>query len=140
MAPHDETSEGHEELTVDASFEDDLRLVEASVSEYLARQGASERAGLQASIERLDDQIAASEAFDSNSSLFHAFGSAPRLAIVGESSENPVVEEVIAADFQAQTTLVRAAKDELREPSPRALEALRAAAAALSEGRGHATS
>ena len=47
----------------------------------------------------------------------------------------PLFEQVVAAEFQAQVTLVRAAKDEVRDPSPGALEALRSASAALTEVR-----
>jgi hypothetical protein len=88
-----------------------------------------------ASLGRLDEQIERSEAFDTNRSGAFTFGSAPSLAIVGDATDNPIVEQVVAAEFQAQVTLVRAAKDEVRDPSPGALEALRSASAALTEAR-----
>jgi hypothetical protein len=140
MGPHDEGDEAHDELTVDAAFEDDLRDVEASVVAYLERPDDDRRATLVASLERLDDQIARSESFDSNSSVGFAFGSAPRIAIIGESTGNPVVEPILPAEFQAQVALVRAAKDEVQEPSPRALAALRVASAELSELRSQGSS
>jgi hypothetical protein len=140
MGPHDDGDRAHEELTIDVGFEDDLRDVEASVAAYLDRPDDDHRAALVASLERLDAQIARSESFDSNSSVGFAFGSAPRIAIIGETTDNPVVEPILPAEFQFQVTLVRAAKDEVREPSPRALEALRVASAELSEYRSHGSS
>jgi hypothetical protein len=131
----DQGGDAHEELTVDATFEEDLLEIEASVVAYLERPDDDARAALVASLGRLDEQIERSEAFDTNRSGAFTFGSAPSLAIVGDATDNPIVEQVVAAEFQAQVTLVRAAKDEVRDPSPRALEALRSASAALTEAR-----
>jgi hypothetical protein len=117
------------------TFEDDLLEIETLVAAYLERFDDDRRAALVAGLERLDERIERSEAFDSNSSVGFAFGSAPRIAIVGEVTDNPVVEEILPAVFQAQVALVRAAKDEIREPSPRALDAMRSASAALLEIR-----
>ncbi len=135
MGSHDEGDGAHEELTVEVAFEDDLLQVESSVVAYLERPDDEGRAVMLASLERLDDQIARSETFDASNSLAFRFGSAPRAAVIGETSENPVVEEVLPARFRAQVTLVRAAKDEVRDPSPRALEALRSASETLNEIR-----
>jgi hypothetical protein len=131
MGSTDEENGAHEELAVDVTFEDDLRQVEEAVAAYLERPDDDRRTELLAFLERLDDQIAQSEAFDTNSAFAFGFGAAPRVAVVGETTDSPVVEEVVPAEFQAQTTLVRAAKAEVREPSPAALEALRSASADL---------
>jgi hypothetical protein len=122
-------------LTVDATFEECLHEIEAAAAAYLSRPLDDNRAALQTCLERLDEQIEQSEAFDANSRLTTAFGSVPRFAIVGDTTEHPVVEQVLAAEFTAQVALVRAAKDEVRDPSPRSLEALRSASAALLDVR-----
>lgn len=131
----DDAERPEEALTVDAAFEEDLHEIEAAADAYLERPLDDRRSALLACLERLDAQIERSEAFDASSSVTIAFGSAPRLAIVGDTTDNPVVEQVLASEFNAQVELVRAAKDEVRDPSPRSLEALRSASAALLEIR-----
>ena len=136
MVGRDERGQHRDDgLTVDATFEERLHEIEAAAADYLARPLDDRRAALQTRLEQLDEQIERSEVFDANSPLTTAFGSVPRLAIVGDTTDHPVVEQVLAAEFKAQVALVRTAKDEVRSPSPRSLEALRSACAALLDAR-----
>src|SRR5271170_4306864 len=109
-----DSQDGPDELVVDASFEDDIVAVEHAIEAYLRSGGDDQRAELLAALEALDAQIAQSEAYDTNSFIGSAFGSAPRADASGETSTNPIVRDVSPGEFQAQVALVRAAKDELR--------------------------
>ena len=60
-----------------------------------------------------------------------SYGMTSMYWVFGETSRHPVVDQVLGPTLQAQVTLVKAAKDLVRTPTPAVLEALRTARAAL---------
>ena len=115
------------ESPVDATLELDLTQVEQAVEQYLASPGDVQRKELVAQLTALDDQIAKSDAYESSVFGSGIFGHASKGLIIGETSDLPFVDEVATAVFQAQVALVRAAKLEIEEPTPKTMDDLGAA-------------
>lgn len=124
---HGPNTEGPDETPVDATLEVDLRAVEQAVDEYLASPGARQREELVAQLTALDDQIAKSDAYESSFVGSGILGLASKGSVIGETSGEPFVEAVAAAEFRAQIALVKAAKLEIEAPTPATMDDLRAA-------------
>ncbi len=120
-----------QDLAVDAHLEQDLWAAEQSILSYLADPGESRRQDLLSALERLDDQIDLSDAYDSNIVGSGAIGLATKFSVIGETSSYPISEEVPSAEFQAQQVLIKAAKGAVSQPGSETLAALRTASAAL---------
>ena len=92
------------------------------------------RAALLAALERLDDRTDQSDQYQNSVIGSAAIGFAAKGEVLGETSLDPVVDQVPSDELKAQVALVRAAKDEIRGPTPATFASLQAA---QSGARGH---
>jgi hypothetical protein len=120
-----------EMIAMDAALEADLTRVERSIAAYLQDPSDARRQSLSVVLEELDDQTAQSDAYEDSIVGSGAWGYASKGEVLGETSASPVVEEVPNALLGAQVALVKAAKREVRGPTPETLAVLRSASAAL---------
>jgi hypothetical protein len=127
---------GGEEVDVDAALEQHLGAVESSTESYLKDPSTGLRSQLLAALERLDQQIDASDRYGASIYQSGAWGYSAKGSVIGETSDVPTVEEVPGSEFRAQTALIRAAKREVSAPTPASLAELRAAQEALAACRG----
>ena len=124
---HDE-----EEVAVDATLELDLGTVEESIEAYLQGPSDERRTALLAVLERLDRHLDDSDAYESSTITSGALGYSDKGAVLGETRNASAAEEVPESVFQAQITLIKAAKREVSAPTPETLADLRTAHQALS--------
>jgi hypothetical protein len=124
---------GEQEMPVEIHLENDVATVEHAVEAYLENSTDGQRKDLLAALERLDDQITLSDAYESRWRSIYAVGTSH--TVVGETGPNSIAEEVPSPEFSAQVALVKAAKEEVRGPSPQTLADLRTASAALASVR-----
>jgi hypothetical protein len=130
-------SGGHEEIVaVDATLEGDIARVEQEVAAYLQNPTDGSRRSLLQSLEALDAQTAASDAYGQSVVGSGAIGYASKGQVLGETGLDPVVDEVPGAELSAQLALVKAAKDEVRHPTPATLASLQEAHAEVVTARG----
>ncbi len=115
------------QVPVDVTLERDIGEVEQAVDAYLQNPIEALRRALLGVLEKLDVQIALADAYQERTSVYTRFGSTGNSPVLGETRNNPVAQEVGSLDLQAQMMLVKAAKTEVTDPSPAALEALRTA-------------
>jgi hypothetical protein len=118
-------------LAVDTTLEGDLTDVEQSIQSFLANPTENRRKELRTVLEQLDDQTDSSDYFSENVIGSGALGYATKFSVIGETSPNPIAEDVPATVFQAQIALVKAAKDAVVEQTESRLIALRKANEAL---------
>lgn len=131
--------DGKDDVPVDATLEGDIDGVEQAVAAYLETPADASRASLLAALERLDDRTDESDQYENSVIGSGAIGFASKGGVLGETSIDPVVDEVPPEELKAQVALVRAAKDEIRSPSPATFASLRAAQAALDATRSQGT-
>jgi hypothetical protein len=127
QADQENTDEPEQEVDVDRVLEDDICAVEEAVDRYLANVTDELRQELLSTLESLDEQTALGDAFHGRRGV--PFQLSP--SVVGATSYSPIAEEVSSPEFQAQITLVKAAKEEVLRPSPETLAELSSAAAAV---------
>ena len=125
-----------DEVAVDATLEIALGAVEVAVDAYLQEPSAPLRTQLVAALERLDQRIDSSDAYESSTIGSAALGYSSKGAVIGETSAASAAEEIPGAELQAQTVLVKAAKDEVQAPTAETLGRLRAARHTLAAVRG----
>lgn len=125
------------QIRVELALEEDLAGVAQSVARYLEDPSEAARQSLLAALEELDDQAGRSDAYEGSVIGSGAVGYAARGEVLGETSVDPVVDEVPSAELHAQVALVAAAKDEIRRPTPATLATLRAASETLAATREH---
>ena len=128
-----------DDIPVDATLEGVIEAVEQAVATYLGGPTDAARTALLAALERLDDRTDQSDAYENSVIGSAAIGFASKGGVLGETSIDPVVDEVPPEELKAQVALVRSAKDEIRGPSPANFESLRAAQAALAATRSQGT-
>ena len=131
----DRTGGGDETLAVDAVLELNLGSVEASVATYLGDPSADRRSQLLAALEQLDRHLDESDAYESSILGSGALGSSTKGAVIGETSSASAAQEIPESVLRAQTSLIKAAKQEVAAPTAETLAELRLAAAALSDVR-----
>ncbi len=124
-----------EGVAVDVSLELDLSTVEQSVAAYLKDPSIALRQDLLAVLERLDEQIARSDAYQNSAIGSAAFGYSGKGSVIGETSSASPAEQIPESIFRAQTALIKAAKREVTAPTPDTLADLCAANQAMSEVR-----
>ena len=112
---------------MDAALELDLGTVEGSIEAYLEDPSVARRIELLAVLERLDQQIDDSDAYESSVIGSAAFGYLGKGSVIGETSSNSAAEEVPESVLRAQTVLVKAAKREVAAPTPDTFADLRVA-------------
>ncbi len=127
--------DGDENIPVDATLEGDIEQVEASIAKYLTTPTDMTRQALLEVLGRLDDQTDRGDAYESSVIGSAAWGYASKGEVLGETSIDPVVDEVAGAELRAQVELVKAAKNEVRRPSPDAFSVLQSAFADLASAR-----
>jgi hypothetical protein len=118
-------------VQVDAALEGDVAQVEQSVAQYLHNPADASRRSLLAALETLEDQTDSSDAYRESVIGSGAVGYASKGEVFGETGLDSVVDEVSSNELHAQITLVNAAKDEVRGPTPGTFAALQSAHAAL---------
>jgi hypothetical protein len=123
-------------VQVDATLESDVARVAQSVVDYLKNPTDTTRKSMLAALEALDEQTDQSDAYEGSVIGSGAVGYASKGEVVGETSIDPVVDEISDAELQAQIALVRTAKNEVRQPTTESFAALQAADAALAATRG----
>ncbi len=128
--------EQDDEVAVDVTLEGDLGATEEAVEAYLRDPSPSMRTQLLTALETLDQQIDSSDAYESSTIGSAALGYSTKGAVIGETGSASAAEEIPEAELQAQTVLVKAAKDEMRAPTAETLAELRAARHALAAVRG----
>ena len=126
---------GDERMAVDATLEGDIARVEQSVAHYLGDPTDESRQLLLAALEGLDAQTEQSDAYGESVIGSGALGYASKGEVLGETSIDSVVDEVTSAELAAQLDLVKAAKEEVRGPTPATFAALQSASAALAGAR-----
>ncbi len=130
---------GHEdeqdEVAVDAGLASDLDVVEVSIAAYLKDPSSTLRNQLLVALEALDERINQSDAYEGSVVGSGALGFSSKGSVVGETSAASVAEEIPESEWQAQTVLVRAAKQEVTTPTSDHLAALSAAQQALAAAR-----
>jgi hypothetical protein len=124
-----------EEVQVDVTLEDDLARVEQAVDAYIRNPDDSLRKSLVGTLETLDQQLAWSDDFEGSVISAGALGYGSKGQVIGETNIAPIADDVRGTEFEAQVTLVKAAKDEVRKANAKSLEALRSASAALAANR-----
>jgi hypothetical protein len=112
-----ETDE-YEDVAVDATLEFDLGSVEESIASYLKDPSVTLRNQLLAGLERLDQQIDDSDAYESSVIGSGAIGYSDKGSVIGETSGHSAAEEVPESVLRAQTALIKAAKREVTAPTP----------------------
>lgn len=130
--------DGEEErIPVDATLEGDIARVEQAAVAYVENPTDETRHGLLVALESLDDQTEQSDAYGESVIGSAALGYASKGAVLGETSLDPVVDEVSSAELNAQFALVKAAKDEVRRATSDTLVSLRSALADVASIRNH---
>jgi len=124
-----------EEVAVDAILESDLAAVEQWIDVYLKDPSVDLRKKLLDVLERLDDQIDRSDAYENSPIGSAAFGYSSKGAVIGETSSASAAEDIPGSVLLAQTTLIKAAKREVTTPTPETFADLRAASQALAAER-----
>ncbi len=136
MFRHRKQPSGHEaSIPVDATLEGDIAQVEKSVADYLQSPTDATRQSLVRALGALDSQTDQSEGYGSSVIGSAALGYASKGAVFGETGLDSVVDDVPGAELNAQLALVRAAKDEVRGPTPDTLTALPVAVQSLAGTR-----
>jgi hypothetical protein len=120
-----------DDVAVDAILEFDLGSVEESIEAYLKDPTFTLRNQLLAGLERLDQQIEDSDAYESSVIGSAAFGYSDKGCVIGETSGHSATEEVPESVLRAQTALIKAAKREVTAPTPDSFANLTAAHQAL---------
>ncbi len=120
-----------EDVAVDASLELDIETVEQSIEAYLKNSSVDLRNELLAALERLDQQIANSDAYESSVIGSGAVGYSTKGSVFGETGSASPVEEIPESVLRAQMLVIKAAKREVTAPTPDTLADLRAANQAL---------
>ena len=126
---------GEERVQVDAALEGDVTRVEQSVAEYLTDPTDASRRSLLAALQTLDEQTDQSDAYEGSVIGSGAVGYASKGEVVGETSIDPVVDEIPSQELHAQIALVQAAKNEVRGPTTETFAALQSAHTALAATR-----
>jgi hypothetical protein len=126
---------------VDVTLEDDLHTVQQGIDAYLQNPTAAVRKQLLTVLERLDDQIDRSDAYEGSIRGSAAFGYSSKGSVIGETSSASAAEQIPGPVLQAQTVLIKAAKEEVTVPTPETLAQLRAANDAFAQAcrQGHST-
>ena len=123
-----------EEVAVDATLELDLGTVEESIKAYLEDPSDERRKALLAVLERLDQHLDDSDAYESSTITSGALGYSDKGAVLGETRNASAAEEVPESVLQAQITLIKAAKREVSAPAPGTLADLRTAHRGVVDG------
>lgn len=120
-----------QEVDVEIHLEYDIAFVQDAADAYLDHPTEVFRKALLSALEALDQQTAASDAYEDSVVGSAVFGFSPKGSVIGETSRNPIAEELSASVLRAQVTLVKAAKAAVTAPGAPTLDTLRTASSAL---------
>lgn len=120
-----------QEVDVDTHLEDDISVVQHATDAYLNNPSQELRRELLSALEALDQQTAASDAYEESIVGSAVLGFSPKGSVIGETSRNSIAEELPGSVLRAQITLVKAAKAAVTEPGPTTFDALRTASSSL---------
>jgi len=115
------------ELAVDAALERVLSAAEQAIELFLENPTDSRHQELVSALEEVDRQTEASDAFSESVVGSGAVGYSTKFSVIGETSANPIGEEVPTSVFQAQIALVRAAKNAAADRTEDKISTLRRA-------------
>jgi hypothetical protein len=132
---HKHQTDEDEEVSVDATLELELDTVGQSIEAYLKDPSIDLRNELLTLLERLDQQIGRSDAYESSIIGSAAFGFSAKGSVIGETSSASPAEDIPESLLRAQTVLIRAAKREVLAPTTDTFADLCAANQALSAER-----
>ena len=122
-------------MAVDVQLEDRIREIEGLVEGYLrSPQDETTRQALVAELEKFDDQTARADAYGNLRSVLVRY-QVPRSPVIGATSDTSTGEDLPAAEFKAQVTLVKAARNAIRDTTAEAQSALRRANDELAQVR-----
>ena len=110
---HKHQTDEDEEVSVDATLELELDTVGQSIEAYLKDPSIDLRNELLTVLERLDQQIDRSDAYESSIIGSAAFGFSTKGSVIGETSSASPAADIPESLLRAQTVLIRAAKREL---------------------------
>jgi hypothetical protein len=122
-------------VPVDAALAQSLRGLESDVDAYLQHQSSAHLRALEEALARLNAQTADSDAWIAGVTNTASWGVDPKGAVIGETGNFPIAEDVPSAELNAQIELVKAAKQVVQNDTPQALRALTQAHAALDASR-----
>ena len=125
-----------DDVAVDATLELALGAVEDAIDAYLQDTSPPVRTQLLAALENLDQRIDSSDAYESSTIGSAALGYSSKGAVIGETGSASAAEEIPESELRAQTSLVKAAKEEMRAPTAETLRQLGAARQTLAAVRG----
>ena len=120
-----------QEVDVEVHLERDINKVHQATDAYLDNPSQVLRQELLAALEALDQQTAAADAYEASFVGSAVFGYSPKGSVIGETSRNPIAEELPGSVFRAQIDLVKAAKAAVTEPGPTTFGTLRSASLSL---------
>lgn len=114
-------------MAVDVQLEDRIREIESLVDGYLrSPQDETTRQALVTELGKFDDQTARADAYSNLRSVLATY-QVPRSPVIGATSDTSTGEDLPAAEFKAQVTLVQAARNAIRDTTAQAQSALRRA-------------
>jgi hypothetical protein len=119
------------EVDVDLQLERDITSVERATGAYLGNPSEKLRQELLSALEALDEQTSASDSYEQSVVDSAVFGFTSKGRVIGETSQNPLAEELPGSLFRAQVLLVKAAKAAVTDPGPSTLDGLRSASSSL---------
>jgi hypothetical protein len=122
-------------VPVDAMLAQYLRTLESEVDAYLRHQTSEHRQALEEALARLDAQTADSDAWIAGVTNTASWGVDPKGAVIGETGNFPIAEDVPGAELNAQIELVKAAKQVVQNDTPQTVRVLEQARAALEASR-----
>lgn len=127
-----EDPDRHEQqVEVDVTLEDDIALVEGAVAAYLDRQDEDRLARVRSALERLEAQTDRSDAWTMEMARQVRWATISTQSVIGQTSLIPHAEEIPSSELQSQVTLVKAAKELVRQPDTETVAALTKAHTAL---------
>ncbi len=124
-----------QDIAVEVQLEQDIAMVHHATDVYLGDPSDQQRQNLLSALESLDQQTAASDAYEASVIDSAVYGFSAKGSVIGKTSQNPVTEQLPASVLRAQIALVKAAKSAVTDANPVTLDALRAANTELASMR-----
>jgi hypothetical protein len=124
-----------QDVAVEVHLEQDITRVQHATDAYLSDPSQQRRQELLSALESLDQQTAASDAYEGSVMGSAAYGFSTKGSVIGETSQNPIAEQLSGSVLRAQIALVKAAKSAVTDAGPSTLDALRAANTELTSMR-----
>jgi len=124
-----------QDIAVEVHLEQDITMVQNATDAYLSDPSEQQRQELLSALESLDQQTAASDAYEGSVVGSAVYGFSTKGSVIGETNQNPIAEQLPASVLRTQIALVKAAKLAVTDASPATLDALKAANTELASMR-----